>query len=162
MSTNKKIRVLTRIAFGFESPQALIALAMLSLGGHRPQCRGEPPTDESGDPLIPGVGRHAARTSQLGATARRRPNGPGSEGVCLLGAKRRLLSRVRHAPPLAPRARSGDFRPPAGWKGVPGASQQAERFGRWRPPDWQASSAAASVAAQPGRAVGHLRDQLMG
>lgn len=35
-STNTKIRLLTRIAFGFHSPQALIALAMLSLGGHRP------------------------------------------------------------------------------------------------------------------------------
>lgn len=36
-STNTKIRVLTRVAFGFKSPEALIALAMLSLGGHRPQ-----------------------------------------------------------------------------------------------------------------------------
>ena len=27
---------LTRIAFGFRSPEALIALAMLSLGGHPP------------------------------------------------------------------------------------------------------------------------------
>ena len=35
-STNTKIRVLTRVAFGFRSPEALIALAMLSLGGHRP------------------------------------------------------------------------------------------------------------------------------
>ena len=36
-STNTKIRMLTRIAFGFRSPDALIALAMLSLGGYRPQ-----------------------------------------------------------------------------------------------------------------------------
>jgi transposase len=35
-STNTKIRVLTRVAYGFKSPEALIALAMLSLGGHRP------------------------------------------------------------------------------------------------------------------------------
>ena len=35
-STNTKIRVLTRIAFGFHNPAALIALAMLALGGHRP------------------------------------------------------------------------------------------------------------------------------
>lgn len=35
-SVNTKIRLLTRIAFGFRSPHALIALAMLSLGGHRP------------------------------------------------------------------------------------------------------------------------------
>jgi transposase len=35
-SVNTKIRLLTRIAFGFRSPDALIALAMLSLGGHQP------------------------------------------------------------------------------------------------------------------------------
>jgi transposase len=32
-SLNTKIRLITRVAFGFHSPQALIALAMLSLGG---------------------------------------------------------------------------------------------------------------------------------
>ena len=32
-STNTKIRVLTRVAFGFRSPEALIAMAMLSVGG---------------------------------------------------------------------------------------------------------------------------------
>jgi transposase len=35
-STNTKIRLITRIAFGFRSPEALIALTMLNLGGHRP------------------------------------------------------------------------------------------------------------------------------
>lgn len=35
-STNTKIRLLTRIAFGFHGPEPLIALAMLSLGGHPP------------------------------------------------------------------------------------------------------------------------------
>ncbi|WP_407689792.1 ISL3 family transposase [Mycobacterium sp. HUMS_1102779] len=39
-STNTKIRVLTRIAFGFHNPAALIALAMLALGGHRPALPG--------------------------------------------------------------------------------------------------------------------------
>lgn len=39
-STNTKIRVLHRIAFGFRSPDALIALAMLALGGHRPSLPG--------------------------------------------------------------------------------------------------------------------------
>jgi len=39
-STNTKIRLLTRIAFGFRSPQALIALALLALGGHRPDLPG--------------------------------------------------------------------------------------------------------------------------
>jgi transposase len=35
-STNTKIRVITRIAYGFKDPHALIALAMLALGGYRP------------------------------------------------------------------------------------------------------------------------------
>lgn len=35
-STNTKIRVLTRMAFGFKSPDALVALALLALGGHQP------------------------------------------------------------------------------------------------------------------------------
>jgi transposase len=39
-STNTKIRLLTRIAFGFRSPEALIALALLSLGGRRPELPG--------------------------------------------------------------------------------------------------------------------------
>jgi transposase len=39
-STNTKIRLLTRLAFGFHSPEALIALAMLALGGHRPALPG--------------------------------------------------------------------------------------------------------------------------
>lgn len=39
-STNTKIRLITRVAFGFRSPQALIALAMLSLGGNRPALPG--------------------------------------------------------------------------------------------------------------------------
>jgi transposase len=39
-STNTKIRLLTRIAFGFHSYQPLIALAMLALGSHPPQLPG--------------------------------------------------------------------------------------------------------------------------
>jgi len=39
-STNTKIRLLTRIAFGFRSPEALVALALLALGGHRPDLPG--------------------------------------------------------------------------------------------------------------------------
>jgi len=35
-SINTKIRLLIRLAFGFRSPDALVAIAMLSLGGHRP------------------------------------------------------------------------------------------------------------------------------
>ena len=39
-STNTKIRLLQRIAFGFRSAEALIALAMLALGGFRPPLPG--------------------------------------------------------------------------------------------------------------------------
>ena len=41
-SVNTKIRLLTRMAFGFRSPDALIALAMLNLGAHRPGLPGRP------------------------------------------------------------------------------------------------------------------------
>ncbi|MGA8993359.1 MAG: ISL3 family transposase [Nocardioidaceae bacterium] len=41
-SANTKIRLITRIAFGFRSPEALIALAMLNLGGHKPFLPGRP------------------------------------------------------------------------------------------------------------------------
>lgn len=39
-STNTKIRLITRMAFGFKSADALIALAMLALGGYRPDLPG--------------------------------------------------------------------------------------------------------------------------
>ncbi len=39
-STNTKIRLLTRIAFGFHGPEPLIALAMLALGAHPPRLPG--------------------------------------------------------------------------------------------------------------------------
>jgi transposase len=39
-STNTKIRLITRVAFGFHSAEALIALAMLSLGSHPPALPG--------------------------------------------------------------------------------------------------------------------------
>jgi len=39
-ATNTKIRLLTRIAYGFRKPESLIALAMLALGGHRPDLPG--------------------------------------------------------------------------------------------------------------------------
>ena len=39
-SVNTKLRLLTRIAFGFRSPEALIGLAMLALGGLCPPLPG--------------------------------------------------------------------------------------------------------------------------
>jgi transposase len=49
-STNTKIRLLTRIAFGFHGPQPLIALAMLALSSHPPQLpRRTRPTDPTGE-----------------------------------------------------------------------------------------------------------------
>jgi transposase len=43
-STNTKLRVLARMAFGFRSPDALIALGMLALGGYRPSLPGRAAT----------------------------------------------------------------------------------------------------------------------
>jgi transposase len=39
-STNTKIQLLTRLAFGFKSPDTMIALAMLNLGGYYPPLPG--------------------------------------------------------------------------------------------------------------------------
>lgn len=39
-STNTKLRLLTRLAFGFANPEAIIALAMLAFGGYRPPLPG--------------------------------------------------------------------------------------------------------------------------
>lgn len=39
-SVNTKIRLITRVGFGFRTPAALIALAMLALGGHPPRLPG--------------------------------------------------------------------------------------------------------------------------
>ena len=39
-STNTKIRLLTRVAFGFHGHEPLIALAMLALGSHPPRLPG--------------------------------------------------------------------------------------------------------------------------
>ena len=39
-SVNTKIRLITRVAFGFKSPEALIALTMRNLGGHPPAVPG--------------------------------------------------------------------------------------------------------------------------
>jgi len=39
-STNTKIRLLTRIAFGFHGHEPLVALALLALGSHPPRLPG--------------------------------------------------------------------------------------------------------------------------
>jgi len=54
-STNAKIRLLTRVAFGFRSPQALIALAMLSVGGLCPPAARAP---------LGGIGDTASETAR--------------------------------------------------------------------------------------------------
>jgi transposase len=43
-STNTKLRVLTRVAYGFAKPEHLIALALLARGGYRPQLPGRQAT----------------------------------------------------------------------------------------------------------------------
>jgi transposase len=54
-SMNTKIRLIIRMAFGFHSAEAIIALAMLTLGGHRPTFPNrkppDTPTDRSGEPF---------------------------------------------------------------------------------------------------------------
>jgi hypothetical protein len=42
-STNTKVRLLTRMAFGSTAPEAMIALAMLNLGGYCPPLPGRQP-----------------------------------------------------------------------------------------------------------------------
>jgi transposase len=54
-SVNTKIRVITRMALGFHNPAALIALAMLALGGLRPA----PPEDDQES--AHGTGRRASK-----------------------------------------------------------------------------------------------------
>jgi transposase len=51
-SADTKIRLITRVAFGFKDPAALIALAMLSLGGYRLPRKMifNGPTDRTGEP----------------------------------------------------------------------------------------------------------------
>jgi transposase len=41
-STNTKLRVLTRMAYGFREPEHLIALALLDRGGYCPSLPGRP------------------------------------------------------------------------------------------------------------------------
>ena len=41
-STNTKLRVLARMAYGFKDPDHLIALALLDRGGHCPPLPGRP------------------------------------------------------------------------------------------------------------------------
>jgi transposase len=43
-STNTKLRLIMRVAFGFRDTDALIGLAMLSLGGYRPDLPGRTTT----------------------------------------------------------------------------------------------------------------------
>jgi transposase len=51
-SNNTKIRLIIRMGFGFKSPYAVIALAMLKLGGHRPPLPGRTPVYRPPRPRI--------------------------------------------------------------------------------------------------------------
>lgn len=62
---NTKIRLITRIAFGFRSPDALIALAMLSLGGLTVCLRPHLPEEDR-----PGSGAPSPLPTQRGRIVR--------------------------------------------------------------------------------------------
>jgi hypothetical protein len=49
-SVNTRIRLLTRLAFGFRDPKALIGLAMLKHGGYCPPLPGRVSPDEPEEP----------------------------------------------------------------------------------------------------------------
>ena len=82
-STNTKIRLLTRIAFGFRSPEALIALAMLALGGHRHRTTRthQTPTEESVEPYSPSNLSHLRPRSWTRDARRARMAFNGRHGV---------------------------------------------------------------------------------
>ncbi len=69
---NTKIRLMTRIAFGFTSPDALIALAMLSLGGHKPVLSGRfQPRKSQESPLTLQFGKYLHRLQVRGRIDRK-------------------------------------------------------------------------------------------
>lgn len=64
-SANTKIRLITRMAYGFADPHALIALAMLGLGGYRPSVPGRVrPTHMSEEPLFSQISAGPRRDSR--------------------------------------------------------------------------------------------------
>jgi len=105
-STNTKIRLLTRMAFGFKSPEATIALAMLNLGGYCPPL----PADRQHDhahgtsrraPICPALAMVAALRN---VAARTTPPDPAS-GVHFSDRAPRAPGRFR-SPPPTPRSQS--------------------------------------------------------
>ena len=94
-SVNTKLRLLTRIAFAFRSPEALVALAMLDLGGLCPRFPAAPPPEPAQDAAEPHFrpnrslsSRHLERGNDLGACRRRADDLDGVHGDvvdCLLG-----------------------------------------------------------------------------
>ena len=106
-SVNTKIRLITRIAFGFATPEPLIALAMLSLGGHPPTLPGRHliPTDQSGEPDY--CARPACRRAFTRVIGPGRPQAFCSE-VCRRAAEKELRqarSMLAHFEDLAAQLR---------------------------------------------------------
>ena len=75
-STNTKI-VSTRVAFGFHSAEALIALAMLALGGHRPHCPDAPDPHHAQQREQRGPGVRSGRRIDAGIPRRLSGNNSG-------------------------------------------------------------------------------------
>ena len=101
-STNTNIRLITRIAFGFRFPAALIALALLSLGGHRPTLRAE-------------IDPRMSQESQIDSGAR---HGVVHERHDGLGHDRILESAVTHRTVGFLGSRERQTRAPLGQKGL--------------------------------------------
>jgi transposase len=115
-STNTKVRVLHRIAFGFRSPEALIALAMLALGGAAPPCSEEsqhedPRTRQENEKSAQPVGWAARPAGSIVGQPGGSDGGATIDGhMSPVGESRRLserntaaaiVSRVDHLPPGA-------------------------------------------------------------
>ncbi|EUA44360.1 transposase family protein [Mycobacterium xenopi 3993] len=80
-ATNTHLRALTKRAYGFHSPEALIGMAMLTRGGLCPHYLVEqhenPPTETSGDPVSASIcdGRRQENRAHLPQVTPRLPYG---------------------------------------------------------------------------------------
>jgi len=94
-STNTKIRLLTRIAFGFKSPEAMITLAMLNLGGYCPPLPAVKPRESTH-----GTSRRAPNIRRMGHAGRGRLNIALPPG--LIAPQHQPIGHRQRVPPTEP------------------------------------------------------------